>query len=94
MSTELAYDLTSSRGVLCPLLPAACVILSEASGGCPTLWLEPSPSQTMLHLLELCKYKMPSALTGIQTRARVALFSEALPPSPNSQDVQELKLFT
>lgn len=56
MSTELAYDLTSSRGVLCPLPSAACVILPEASGGRPTLWLEPSPSQAMFHLLELCKY--------------------------------------
>lgn len=37
---------------------------------------------------------MPSALTGIQRRARVALFSEALPPSPSSQDAQELKVFT
>lgn len=39
-------------------------------------------------------FTMPSALTGIQRRARVALFSEALPPSPSSQDAQELKVFT
>lgn len=37
---------------------------------------------------------MPSALTGIQRRARVALFSEALLPSPSSHDAQQLKLFT
>ena len=78
MSTVLAYDLTSSLGVLCPLLSAACVILPEASVAAPPFGWSPHPRR-------LCSISWNSANTSFimpSAQGPGCLFSLKLFPHP------------